>query len=78
MERSSAKGMELDLSSGVDPDHGETMRLSVQNVSQKDRHGAYVAAKRTFAYPWLNISRKASIGAWVKGDGSGALLCFRF
>ena len=77
MERSFAKGVEMELSSGVDPNHGDTMRLSARNVSQKDRRGAYTVAKRTFAYPWLNISGKAAIGAWVKGDGSGALLCFQ-
>ena len=75
MESSAAKGVEVALSTGSHPTYGDTVRLSARNVAQKNRCGAFAVAKRTFAYPWRNVSGKAAIGAWVKGDGSGALLC---
>lgn len=65
-----AKGVTADVSA-ADGDRGKAIRLSAVNGSGASR-GAWAIARQSFATPYRTTSN--AFRAWVKGDGSGALL----
>ena len=75
MQTNSAAGVRTAFDANrTDPEHGRTFRLSASNESAP-RKGAWARARLAFDFPGLNIgAKRAAFGAWVKGDGSGALL----
>ena len=48
-----------------------------RSTGASPREGAYVSLGKSFDPP-LNLGKKLAIGVWLYGDGSGALLNFRF
>ncbi len=77
---SNAKGVAAKVGAG-DGEHGPTLVLSARNIDAP-RNGSWSAAVKTYPRPFLNLVKEAAggkgqplaIGAWVKGDGSGATL----
>ena len=75
MQTASAGGVNVAFDPfGTDVAHGRTFKLSASNTSAP-RNGAWARARLAFDFPGLDIGAKRTVfGAWVKGDGSGALL----
>ena len=75
MQAASASGVKVSFDpTGADKEHGRTFKLSASN-SSAPRNGAWARARLAFDFPGLDIGAKRTVfGAWVKGDGSGALL----
>jgi len=75
MQAASAPGVKVSFDpAGTDKEHGCTFKLSAANGSAP-RNGAWARARLAFDFPGLDIGAKRTVfGAWVKGDGSGALL----
>ena len=75
MQTASAGGVNVAFNpAGTDAAHGRTFKLSASNASAP-RNGAWARARLAFDFPGLDIGAKRTVfGAWVKGDGSGALL----
>ena len=75
MQTASASGVRVAFDpAGTDPAHGRTFKLSAFNTSAP-RNGAWARARLAFDFPGLDVGAKRTVfGAWVKGDGSGALL----
>lgn len=76
---SSAKGVKASVRGGSDATHGETVVFAAENGTGA-RRGAWAAAARAFARPdYFNGAvtpgpTNVALSAWIKGDGSGALL----
>lgn len=75
MQTASAAGVRATFDpKGADPERGRTFKLSAAN-SSAPRNGAWARARLAFDFPGLNLGAgRVAFGAWVKGDGSGALL----
>ena len=75
MQTASAQGVRVSFDPAcTDAAHGQTFKLSASNASAP-RNGAWARARLAFDFPGLDIGAKRTVfGAWVKGDGSGALL----
>jgi hypothetical protein len=75
MQTASAGGVSVAFDPAcTDTAHGRTFKLSATNTSAP-RNGAWARARLAFDFPGLDIGAKRTVfGAWVKGDGSGALL----
>ena len=75
MQTASASGVRVAFDpAGTDAAHGRTFKLAANNISAP-RNGAWARARLAFDFPGLDIGAKRTVfGAWVKGDGSGALL----
>ena len=79
MKLTSARGVEVRMEAAVKSEKGTVMRLAAVNRNESRRNAAWVEARRTFDFPGMNLGKnKLAFGAWVKGDGSGALLNFQF
>ena len=77
MKTSAADGVEIALEAVPQGEHGPSVRLAASNVSARDRRVAWAAVTRSFEYPWYPLKGRRALSAWVKGDGSGALLCIQ-
>ena len=75
MQTASALGVKVSFDPAcADKEHGRTFKLTATN-SSAPRNGAWARARLAFDFPGLDIGAKRTVfGAWVKGDGSGALL----
>ncbi len=75
MQTASAPGVKVSFDpAGADAEHGRTFKLSAANAAAP-RNGAWARARLAFDFPGLDIgAARTAFGAWVKGDGSGALL----
>lgn len=74
MEHSSAGGVSHSFAADAKGERGPAFRLSASNLSAPCT-GSWARAVRRFDFPGLNVGqRRMAFGAWVKGDGSGALL----
>ena len=75
MQAASAPGVKVSFDpAGADKEHGRTFKLSATNASAP-RNGAWARARLAFDFPGLDLgAKRTAFGAWVKGDGSGALL----
>lgn len=73
-EKASNKGVKVDFGKGLDPVHGETLKIAAENVSA-GRKGAWSRVSRVWPRNgWADVNGRSALGVWVKGDGSGALL----
>ena len=74
MKKNAASGMEAALATDVKTEHGPAFRLSATN-RKAEQNASWAEARHRFAFPGADVGAdRIAFGAWVKGDGSGALL----
>jgi hypothetical protein len=77
---SQAKGVAVKIAKG-EGEHGPTLVFSAKNDGAPE-NGSWASAEKVYPRPFLNLMKEVSggkykplaVGAWVKGDGSGATL----
>jgi hypothetical protein len=77
---SQANGVTAKIAKG-EGEHGPTLVFSAKNGGAPE-NGSWAAAEKVYPRPFLNLMKEVSggkykplaVGAWVKGDGSGATL----
>ncbi len=78
MKTASAAGVKASFDADAKGPHGRAFRLSAENVSA-ERKGAWARAAKDFGFSGADLGKdRIAFGAWVKGDGSGALLNLQF
>ena len=76
MTSQGAAGVSCTFTPDVTGEHGAAFRLTaVNNAAERQPTACWAVARRKFDFPGLDCGRdRTTFGAWVKGDGSGALL----
>ena len=78
MKSASAKGVKVSFDAETTGPNGKAFRLSAENVSA-ERNGAWARAEKSYGFNGVELGgERIAFGAWVKGDGSGALLNLQF
>ena len=78
MKAAAAGGMTVAFDGAVQTEHGQTFRLTATNGSAAQK-GAWARAVKTYGFNGVDLGKgRIAFGAWVKGDGSGALLNLQF
>ena len=72
-EKSAADGVEFSAGAAKDAERGDVVSLSAVNGTLTAR-GAWAGVVRRIPLPYGDFGDRPALGAWVKGDGSGALL----
>ena len=79
MKVESAKGVSAKFESAVKTEKGSAMRFTAANNNASQQNAAWAETRYSFDFPGKKLGKnKLAFGAWVKGDGSGALLNFQF
>ena len=73
MEKTSAPKVTVACTAVRDAVRGEVLSLKAENRGDSPR-GAWAGVKKAFPFPYRDFGDRGALGAWVKGDGSGALL----
>lgn len=78
MKAAAANGVKVVFDAAVSGPHGKAFRLSAENASAVST-GSWARVEKTYGFNGVELGDdKIAFGAWVKGDGSGALLNMQF